>query len=67
MAKQNKKAMRKTKDKIVHAANDVKAIMQEEIPDEQWEILDKVHSKLIEATNDLVKATNFRKPHEVQE
>jgi len=60
MARPQKKRLRKVKDKIIHAANDIKTEMTDKdtLPAVK-EHLEEVRSSLIESTNWLTKALNF--------
>jgi len=56
MPKSFKKELRKTKDKIIHCANDVYEKAQDEkVPSEQKEKLEAARDSLIEATNQLTE------------
>lgn len=59
---QAKKTLRKSKDKIIHCANDIRTVRDNgKVPEKQQELLDQARDLLIEATNRLVEAINY--PH----
>lgn len=59
MPKTQKKAMRKVKDKVIHSANELKAIDTDKMPFDQASLLDKARDHLIKAANLIVEADHW--------